>query len=339
MFPVISRIQQTSLLTLSLAALALSGKIMDEVCAAEKTCVPTPTTDLPEPPQWGLHQKCDFPRLTMCNTDTSIGFIEDEIRAYYDTWDENDPRRQFVELQFLNPEPDNKDPDYEEWSQKLSMWTGNLGDILYDLFEKEQAWKEAHPDSQKVYPTLDPIYYLPDDDPRNMFLPGICCPPDWPCMTSRFTQFDDKIYCYNANRTSFLLSENGGVFDNDGIINLTKFTYTRSDGEVFNFIPKELRGGPNVSESSSAKVSKTTGPPGGATTSTTLVSSTAKISSDETATQTFSNTTTKVVTTTAPVATESGSVGTKVDAKVGALPFFGGIVSLLYTGLGAFMVL
>lgn len=175
MAPIFSRIQQSSSLTLLLAALAVNGKITDEVCILNNTCIPTPVTNLPEPPQWGLHQKCEFPRLTMCNTDTSTGFIEDEIRAYYDSWAKNDPRRQFVEIEIFNPEPDTKDPDYEEWSQKLSKWTGSLGDILYDLFEKEQAWKEAHPDYKKVYPTLDPIYYLPDDDPRNALLPGICC--------------------------------------------------------------------------------------------------------------------------------------------------------------------
>ena len=174
MAPVVSRIQQTSLLTLALAALAINGQITDEVCAG-KTCIPTPTTNLPEPPQWGLHQRCEFPRLTMCNTDTSTGFLEDEVRAYYDSWDKNDPRRQFIELEVLNPEPDTKAPDYEEWTEKLSLWTGSLGDILYALFEKEEAFKKANPDYVRVYPTLDPIYYLPDEDPRNAFLPGICC--------------------------------------------------------------------------------------------------------------------------------------------------------------------
>ena len=177
-------------------------------------------------------------------------------------------------------------------------------------------------------------------------------------MTSRFTQFDDKIYCYNAkyahrywdkknltnlfnSRTSYLLSENGGVFENDGIININEFTYTRSDGEVYSFIPKELQGGLNVSEpssveSSSAGASETTR---SATTSTTVVSSTDAVSLSETATQTFGNTTTGAVTATAPLATESGSVGSKVDTKVGVLSFLAAIGSLAFAGLGAFMVL
>jgi len=175
MAPIVSRIQQTSLLTLALAALAANGKITDEVCVANTTCTPTPTTNLPEPPQWGLQQHCDYPRLTMCNTDTSTGFIEDAVRAFYDSWDKNDPRRQFVEIELFNPEPDPKSPEYEEYRQKLSMWTGSFADILYALYEKEEAMALNDPNHVKVYPTLDPIYYLPDDDPRNAFLPGICC--------------------------------------------------------------------------------------------------------------------------------------------------------------------
>ncbi|RPB20312.1 hypothetical protein L211DRAFT_893606 [Terfezia boudieri ATCC MYA-4762] len=339
MAPIVSCIQKASLFTLALAVLAVNGKTTDEVCAANKTCVPTPTTTLPEPPQWGLHQHCEYPRLTMCNADTSTGFIEDAIRAYYDSWNKNDPRRQFVELEFLNPELDSKDPDYEEYSRKLALWEGSFADILYDLFEKEEAWREAHPDYVKVYPTLDPIYHLPDEDPRHAFIPGICCPPDWPCKTSRFTQFDDTAYCYNANRTSYLMSEKGSVFDNDGIININKFTYIRSDGEVFSFIPKELQGGLNLSETSSTEASKTTRYQHITSTSTTVVSSTDTVPLSENATQTFGSTTTGAVTSTPPAATESSSAGSKINAQVGALPFFGVTGLLMFAGLGAFMVL
>jgi len=135
------------------------------------------------------------------------------------------------------------------------------------------------------------------------------------------------------------LTENGGVFDNDGIINLNDFTYTRSDGEVFNFIPKELRGGLNVSETSLSGASKTTRAPHSATTSTNVVSSTSTVPLHATATHGFGNTTTEAATTTAPVVTESGSVGSKINTKVAALPFFGAIGSLMFAGLGAFMML
>lgn len=133
------------------------------------------------------------------------------------------------------------------------------------------------------------------------------------------------------------MTESGGVFDNDGIINLNEFTYTRSDGKVFDFVPKELKGGLNVTETSSVGAFKTTSVPNNATTiTTTVVSSTGTASLDVTTTQTFRNTTSA---TTAPIATESGSVGSKIDTKVGGLPFFGAIGSLVFAGLGAFMVL
>jgi len=141
------------------------------------------------------------------------------------------------------------------------------------------------------------------------------------------------------------LSEGNGVFDNDGVININEFIYTRSDGEVYSFLPKELQGGLNVSETSSTETSSakpsssTTFKTTGATTGTDLVSSADTISSSETATQTFGNTTTSAGTTTAPLATESGSVGSKINTQVGDLPFFAVIGALVFAGLGAFVLL
>lgn len=120
-----------------------------------------------------------------------------------------------------------------------------------------------------------------------------------------------------------------------GILNINEFTYTRRDGEVFDFVPDSLKVETKISGNASLTISSTQGPqPTNVHKNATTSGVTLTSSVNATFTQTHVH-----VNTTTPEPTESGSVGSKVFAKVGTIPFFGAIAPLVFAGLGAFLVL
>lgn len=153
MAPVFSRPQQTFAAALVFVAMAAG-----EVCAATNTTCPAPFANLTEPNNWAVHQLCWYPRLNVCRSDRSTGYMEDQIRVFYDKWDENDPRRQFIELEFFTTAPDFKDPGAKEYDLKVQGWMEPIYNLWYELYQKDEEQEKLHPGSTK-----SPLMDVPED--------------------------------------------------------------------------------------------------------------------------------------------------------------------------------
>ena len=125
-----------------------------------------------EPSGWGLHQICTWPRVTTCNNSTSIGYIEDEIRTYYDSWDKGDIRREYINLQFFLTPPEQSETDLAEYNDKLSGWLAPIYDRMTELFHEE---KEAQEENPELIPEPYKEPGFPKGAKDHITIADICC--------------------------------------------------------------------------------------------------------------------------------------------------------------------